>query len=87
MAAHCRREQNGVRCNSIHPGGVSTPMVWNVAAKAAAGGDADALKEQAAGGMSLGEPSDIASMVLYLASDESSLVTGAAMVIDEGLIA
>jgi 3(or 17)beta-hydroxysteroid dehydrogenase len=69
----------GVRCNSIHPGNMQTPMLQGVQ---------DIVREndpQAAKAMEsvwVGEPVDVANMVLFLASDESSAVNGAAMVVD-----
>ncbi len=69
-----------IRVNSIHPGAMETPMI------------ADMLKdsiiretvEKAHPIGMLGKPIDIAYGVLYLASDESRMVTGAEMVIDGG---
>lgn len=82
VAMHCKEQGNGIRCNSIHPDGVKTPMV----AKVATGKDTvteaevDMLGEIG----TLCEPADVANMVLFLASDESSFVTGAEMLIDNG---
>ena len=77
----CLSTQNGygVRCNSIHPGNMQTPMLQGVQ---------DIVREnnpEAAKGMEniwVGQPDDIANMVLFLASDESSSVNGAALVVD-----
>lgn len=82
VAVHCARQKNGVRCSSVHPGGIDTPMVRNLAG-------AQQPAPRAAGGAMppLGQPEDIANMVLYLASDESRLVNGAAMVVDGGMTA
>ncbi|MCH8297880.1 MAG: glucose 1-dehydrogenase [Chloroflexi bacterium] len=73
----------GIRANSIHPGPIDTDMgdqVWP---------DADS-RERAVARTALarmGTPQDIAYGALYLASDESSFVTGAELVIDGGLTA
>ena len=80
VAMYCKEQGNGIRCNSIHPDGVKTPMV----AKVATGKDT-ATEEEIEEVGELGnmcEPSDIANLVLYLASDESGFVNGAEMVID-----
>jgi NAD(P)-dependent dehydrogenase (short-subunit alcohol dehydrogenase family) len=66
---------HGVRVNSIHPGMINTPAIQ--------GGSFDGLVAATPIGR-LGEPIDIASGVLYLASDESSFVTGSELVIDGG---
>jgi 3(or 17)beta-hydroxysteroid dehydrogenase len=69
-----------IRVNSIHPGVIQTPLVEALLK------DKDIrerLKEIHPIGF-MGEPIDIAYAVLYLASDESRLVTGAEMVIDGG---
>jgi len=80
VAMYCKEQNNGIRCNSIHPDGVKTPMV----AKVATGKDTATAEEIEEVGKlgNMCEPGDIANLVLYLASDESSFVNGAEMVID-----
>ena len=81
VAVHCSQQQNGVRCSSVHPGGIDTPLVRNL-------GGARQTPQQGAGALPpLGQPEDVANLVLYLASDESRLVNGAAMVVDGGMTA
>jgi len=85
MALHCRDTKTGIRCNTIHPGSINTPMVQESFMEL--GGyelkqDADA--ETIRNTLGVGQPEDVANMVLYLASDESKHVTGAEMVIDFG---
>ena len=85
IAAYCRSRRNGVRCNSVHPGSIDTPMVH--AALAGLGGpspDGPRFPEKVRQDMGIGEPSDVAQLVLFLASDESKHITGAEMVIDNG---
>ena len=75
--------KDNIRCNSIHPGRISTPMTE------------EALKEPEilTRGLHtiplgrLGTPEEIAYGVLYLASDETSFMTGAELVIDGGYTA
>ncbi len=72
-------DQN-IRANSVHPGYVKTPMM--VAATDEDGGGA-------AAGIPLrrfAEPSEISPLVVFLASDESSFITGTEHVIDGGMI-
>jgi 3(or 17)beta-hydroxysteroid dehydrogenase len=80
VALYCRERKNRIRCNSIHPDGVKTPMV----VKVATGKDTATQEEVDAMGTdgSMCEPEDIANLVLYLASDESWFVNGAEMRID-----
>lgn len=87
VAMHCARRKYGIRCNSIHPVFIATPMVDRMVATAR---DPDALRQSLAEAIPLGrigEPEDVAAMAVYLASNESSLVTGAEFVIDGGLSA
>ena len=85
IAAYCRSRRNGVRCNSVHPGSIDTPMVH--AALAGLGGpspDGPRFSEEVRQELGIGEPSDVAQLVLFLASEESKHITGAEMVIDNG---
>jgi 3alpha(or 20beta)-hydroxysteroid dehydrogenase len=72
----------GIRVNSIHPGGVDTPMI----------ADLLAVRPQVAAGSRygvgrIGAASEIATIALFLSSDESSLCTGAEFVADDGSLA
>jgi len=83
VAVHCRERRNGVRCNSVHPGSIDTPMVAAALeglqqVKLSKRGEEEAARIA----IGLGEPDDVAYMVLFLASDESKHVTGAEMVVD-----
>lgn len=73
-----------IRVNCICPGAINTP-IWG----AMPGLDDPKNVEQVLGHAQtiprVGRPEDIASMVLYLASDESQWVTGTAMIVDGGL--
>jgi 3(or 17)beta-hydroxysteroid dehydrogenase len=89
VALYCARKKNGIRCNSVHPTFVETPMMLALLENRS---EADrtrlteALKTQIPIGR-FAQPEEIADMILYLASDESSFVTGAEFVIDGGLTA
>lgn len=80
IAVHCQEQGNGIRCNSIAPGGIATAMT----AQALAALDADdpGLKQNRDHGM--GVPADVANLVLFLASEESRHITGTNIVIDNG---
>jgi 3(or 17)beta-hydroxysteroid dehydrogenase len=80
IAMYCKEQKNRIRCNSIHPDGVKTPMVVKVAMGKDVATPADIEAIGKFGNMC--EPEDIANLVLYLASDESRFVNGAEMLID-----
>ena len=72
---------NNVRCNSVHPGYILTPMM--VAATDENGGGAGELIPL----KRMAKPSEVSCLVLFLASDESSFITGMEHVIDGGMTA
>jgi NAD(P)-dependent dehydrogenase (short-subunit alcohol dehydrogenase family) len=87
VALHCAQMKYNIRCNSVHPGYIDTPMI------------APRL-EQSDGNMSgrqsledmhplgrLGRADEVASMILFLLSDESTFSTGSEFVCDGGLTA
>jgi len=76
--------KDGIRVNSIHPGFIWTPMVEGYLKSQ---GDSAKSREYLNSLHPLGhigEPTDIAYGILYLASDESKFVTGSELVIDGG---
>jgi len=81
IAVHCRRAKLRIRCNSVHPGSINTPMVQN-AVKQLMDIDLDDNAEKKRKAMGIGEPRDVAHMVVYLLGDESKHVNGTEMVID-----
>ena len=75
--------RHGIRVNSVHPGLIETPMTENIKAFT----DPE-IRQKAERNIPLGrvgQSADIASMVLYLASDESSYCTGQEFVVDGGV--
>jgi NAD(P)-dependent dehydrogenase (short-subunit alcohol dehydrogenase family) len=77
--------RNGIRCNSIHPGFIWTNMQAAFVRSLPQGAIDPAQLPVPLGRM--GQPEDIAHCVLYLASDESSYVTGAELTVDAGMTA
>jgi 3alpha(or 20beta)-hydroxysteroid dehydrogenase len=75
--------QYGIRVNSVHPGGVFTPMVGSdvVSREMFDAGHAQLALKRAA------QPVEIGYMVLFLASDEASYCTGGEFVVDGGWLA
>jgi len=86
VALHCARAANGIRCNSVHPVFIDTPILDGLA------GDGDKVEMRKKLGRQIplghiGKPDDVAYAVLYLASDESQFVTGTEIRIDGGISA
>jgi 3(or 17)beta-hydroxysteroid dehydrogenase len=79
IAVHCTQNKLNIRCNSIHPGTIDTPMVASMVPKSAAAGtpmNTDGPRPI------LGHPDDIANTVLFLASDESRFINGTQIAVD-----
>jgi 2-keto-3-deoxy-L-fuconate dehydrogenase len=72
----------GIRCNCICPGTIETPSMLGRAAALGAGGREMFVSRQPMG--RLGTAEEIASLAVYLASDESAFTTGVAHIIDGG---
>jgi 3alpha(or 20beta)-hydroxysteroid dehydrogenase len=73
--------RKGVRVNSVHPGGVKTPMT------AAVGDDGESGWYDRLPVPRIGTADDIANAVLFLASDEAAYITGAELLVDGGTVA
>jgi NAD(P)-dependent dehydrogenase (short-subunit alcohol dehydrogenase family) len=87
VALYCAQEGLEIRCNSVHPAAVLTPM-WD--AFLGDGPDREERMLAIARGNPLrrwGAPSEVAETVVFLASDEAPYVTGAEINIDGGLLA
>ena len=78
---------DGIRVNTIHPGPIQTPMTRAGWEGADTFGDSDYVPNDTAPLGRYGKPEEVAYGALYLASDESSYVTGAELVIDGGYMA
>jgi NAD(P)-dependent dehydrogenase (short-subunit alcohol dehydrogenase family) len=88
VALECAKAGWNIRCNSVHPVFIKTPILDPFVAMA--GGDEVTAHDKLARGIPMkriGEPDDVAYCVLYLASDESRFVTGAEFKIDGGMTA
>lgn len=87
VALYCAARGYAIRCNSVHPGSILTPM-WDPIL----GQGADRESRIAALGREvplgrMGRPDEVAQAVLYLASEASSYVTGSELHIDGGILA
>ncbi|OYQ34302.1 dehydrogenase [Niveispirillum lacus] len=87
VAVHCARTKTNIRCNSIHPGIIDTPIIRRAVA--------DTTDPEASlaylGNISplgrLGQVEEVAALVSFLASEDSSLINGAELVADGGTTA
>lgn len=87
VALYCAERRYGIRCNSIHPAAIMTPM-WD--AMLGEGEQRAQIIKNVEAGIPLGqfgEPEDVAYAALYLATDESTYVTGTELHIDGGILA
>lgn len=83
VALHCARQRLDIRSNTVHPTYIDTPFLDPVREVLGADETATKLARQIPMGR-IGEPSDVAHAVLYLASDESRFVTGSELKVDGG---
>jgi NAD(P)-dependent dehydrogenase (short-subunit alcohol dehydrogenase family) len=87
VALHCARRGYNIRCNSVHPSFVDTPMLEGMLALT---GDAAKTRSGWSAAAPLGrlaQPMEVARTILFLASDEAAFTTGAELVIDGGMTA
>ena len=87
VALYCAEKGYKIRCNSIHPAAIMTPM-WE--AMLGEGEQRKKIIADIEAGIPLGhfgEPMDVAYGILYLASDESRYLTGTELTIDGGILA
>jgi NAD(P)-dependent dehydrogenase (short-subunit alcohol dehydrogenase family) len=86
VALHCARNRWDIRCNSIHPTFIRTPILDSLIV----GRDETTVLEKLARQVPLGrlgEAGDVASAIVYLASDESRFMTGSEIKLDGGISA
>lgn len=88
VALYCAKMGWDIRCNSVHPTFIDTPILDGIATSS--GKPKDVIMDKLARQIPLkrvGHPDDIAQGVLYLASDESRFMTGAELKLDGGISA
>ncbi|MBT6512417.1 MAG: SDR family oxidoreductase, partial [Rhodospirillaceae bacterium] len=87
VALHCARKGYNIRCNSVHPAFILTPMVEAMIERSRDPASTVGKLEAQIPLGHMGEATDVADMIVYLSGDESRFVTGAEFVIDGGLTA
>ena len=87
VALYCAEQRLPVRCNSIHPAAILTPMWEPILGN---GPDREATMQAMVADTPLrrfGTPQEVASLAVFLASDESAYVTGSEFHVDGGILA
>jgi len=83
VALYCAEKGYKIRCNSIHPGAIWTPL-WEIMVTD------EKVKKSIESGIPahrFGTPEEVAALATYLATDESAYVTGSEFTIDGGILA
>lgn len=87
VALYCAQQGLRIRCNSVHPAAILTPM-WDAMLGAGPGrAEREAAFVRDTPLRRFGTPEEVAHAVVYLASDESGYTTGAELTLDGGLLA
>lgn len=87
VALWCAQNRYNIRCNSIHPSFLATPMVQAMIDLSPDGEKMRRRLERTAALERIGTPEDAANMILFLLSDESGFVTGSEFTVDGGTTA
>jgi 3(or 17)beta-hydroxysteroid dehydrogenase len=91
VAQHCAEEKLNIRCNSVHPGNVRTPL-WDRRAEETARSRRVTVEDIVAEVRSitpLGEltlPEDVAAVVCFLVSEDARHITGSQLIVDGGIV-
>ena len=86
VALHCARQSLNIRCNSVHPTFIDTPILDDVAGTMDRQEVLSKLGRQVPMGR-IGAPREVAYAILYLACEESSFTTGSELFVDGGIAA
>ena len=86
IAMHCTKKGYDIRCNSIHPGPIQTPILAQTH-----GGVIEErhmrAREKAVPMRRIGQPEEVAKPILFLASSDASFITGIELIVDGGFTA
>lgn len=91
VAQHCAQEKLSIRCNSVHPGNVRTPLLEKSLQQAARsrGVSVEQIVAERAAFTPLGDfttAEDVAAAVCFLVSDDARHITGDKIVVDGGIV-
>lgn len=87
VAIRCAEQGWNIRCNSVHPGAIETPMVEPYLQIAPTREKGLAMLASAHPMGRVGQPEEVANVIVFLASDEASFVTGTEIPVDGGFCA
>ncbi|MDJ0656420.1 MAG: SDR family oxidoreductase [Xanthomonadales bacterium] len=80
IAVHCQWNGYNIRCNSVHPSSIDTPMIDQANKELGI-----EPPEPGTDPVGIGEPKDVANLVVFLASDESRFINGSEIMLDNCL--
>jgi len=86
VALHCAQMGYGIRCNSVHPGPIDTPILAQTHGGRLEPRHIEARERSIPMGR-IGRPEEVAKPILFLASDDASFITGTELVVDGGYTA
>lgn len=80
IAIHCQMNGYNIRCNSVHPSSIDTPMIAQANKELGIEPDPDAVDP-----VGVGSPEDVANLVVFLASEKSRFINGTEVLLDNAL--
>ncbi|WP_340588827.1 SDR family oxidoreductase [Erythrobacter alti] len=81
LVIHCQDKGYKIRCNTLHPSAIETPMIQGAMGRP---GQEVKVDEGVLPPGAIGAPSDVASLIVFLCSDEARFLTGGEYLIDNG---
>lgn len=82
IVVHCQEQGYKIRCNTLHPSSIETPMVQGAMGQA---GHEEEVPEGVLPAEAIGAPSDVANLIVFLCSDDARFLTGGEYLVDNGL--
>jgi 3(or 17)beta-hydroxysteroid dehydrogenase len=87
IALHCAEKSYNIRCLSVQPSFIETPMVEREIAQSSDPAHLRSVYERVSPMNRMGTPNEVASVVLFICSDDASFINGTAIVVDGGALA